>query len=116
MRKTLSLALAATVLAALPATAQAQRWHGPYGGYGYGYGYDRPVHYGEYGNRYRYGDRHGWRGRTHCDRGTGGTIIGAIAGGLIGNAVVGHYGDHTLGTIAGAGLGAVTGRAIDRDC
>ena len=54
------------------------------------------------------------RGR-HCDRGTGGTILGAIAGGLLGNAVAGR-GDRGVGTIVGAGAGALAGRAIDRDC
>ena len=42
-------------------------------------------------------------------------MIGAIAGGLLGNSVAG-YGDRTAGTIIGAGVGALAGRAIDRDC
>jgi hypothetical protein len=69
-----------------------------------------------YGNRY-YGDRryYGYRGRR-CDSGTGGTIVGAIAGGLLGNAVVGRYGDNTTGAIVGAGIGALAGREIDRNC
>ena len=66
-----------------------------------------------------YEGRNGYRGgrwhREHCDRGTGGTIIGAIAGGLLGNTITGR-GDHTVGTIVGAGAGALAGRAIDRDC
>lgn len=49
-----------------------------------------------------------------CDKGTGGTIIGAIAGGLLGHEVVGRRGDKTAGIIIGAGVGALTGRAIDR--
>ncbi len=52
-----------------------------------------------------------------CDRGTGGTILGAIAGGLIANEVTrGRGGDRDAAVILGAGLGALTGRAIDRDC
>lgn len=50
-----------------------------------------------------------------CNRGTGGTILGAIAGGLLGNAAAGR-GDRGAGTIVGAGVGALAGRAIDRDC
>jgi hypothetical protein len=43
-----------------------------------------------------------------------GTVIGAIAGGLIGNGLAGP-GDRGPGTVIGAGLGAVTGTAIDRN-
>jgi hypothetical protein len=123
--KTLKLAAAALVATAtlIPATAQAQY----YGHDGYNGRYDR-VDYrrdrgrnyrGDYGrgyrNNYYRGDRrHYYRGR--CDKGTGGTVIGAIAGGLLGNTVVGHRGDKTAGTIVGAGVGALAGRAIDRDC
>ncbi|VAV96601.1 hypothetical protein MNBD_ALPHA04-174, partial [hydrothermal vent metagenome] len=45
----------------------------------------------------------------------GGTIIGAIAGGLLGNEVA-RRGDKTVGTIIGGAAGALAGRAIDRDC
>ena len=55
----------------------------------------------------------GFRGRQPCRDGDGGTIVGAIAGGLAGNAIAGR-GDRTLGTILGGALGAVAGRAIDR--
>lgn len=73
---------------------------------------------------YRGGDRYyrGYRGGYRCrDNGTGGTIIGAIAGGLLGNEVgrgSGRYGrgDGTAGAIIGAGVGALAGRAIDRNC
>ena len=61
-------------------------------------------------NRY-YSDRR-YRG---CDRGTGGTIIGAIAGGLLGNEVA-RRGDKTEGTIIGGAVGALAGRAIDGNC
>ena len=49
------------------------------------------------------------------DSGTGGTILGAIAGGLLGNAAAGR-GDRGGGTIIGAGVGALAGRAVDRRC
>ena len=96
------------------------RWHGRddhrrgyyNNGYGYnrGYGYDRSYAYGGgYANRDRYyGDRY------RCHSGRTGTIVGAIAGGLIGNGVAGR-GDRTLGTVLGAGGGALVGRSIDRN-
>jgi uncharacterized protein YcfJ len=40
-----------------------------------------------------------------------GTAIGAIAGGLLGNAVAGH-GAKTGGTLLGAGVGAVVGHEV----
>ncbi|MEP4895581.1 glycine zipper 2TM domain-containing protein [Parasphingorhabdus sp.] len=61
--------------------------------------------------RYR-NDRRRYRG---CDRGTGGTIIGAIAGGLLGNEVS-RRGNKTEGTIIGGAVGALAGRAIDGNC
>lgn len=59
-------------------------------------------------DRRYYNNRRGNR----CDN-TGGTVIGAIAGGLLGNVVAGR-GDRLLGTVLGAGGGALAGRAIDR--
>jgi hypothetical protein len=84
----------------------------PRGGY-YAYGgypsYDAgPGYYRDRGN-YR---RENYRCRSD---GTTGTIIGAIAGGLIGNGIAGR-GDRAVGTIIGGGLGAVAGNAIDRNC
>lgn len=40
-----------------------------------------------------------------------GTVIGAVGGGLLGNAIAGH-GNKTGGTIIGAGVGAVAGHQI----
>jgi len=84
----------------------------PRGGY-YGYG-GYPSYYG--GNGY-YRDRGYYRRESYrCrDDGTAGTVIGAIAGGLIGNGVAGR-GDRTAGTIIGGGLGALAGNAIGRNC
>jgi Glycine zipper 2TM domain len=73
--------------------------------------YRRDRGYRDYRNDRR--DRGYYRGQR-CDRGTGGLIIGAIAGGLLGNEVVGRRGDKTAGAIIGAGVGALAGRAIDR--
>lgn len=120
MMKTLSLvgaALAMTAGAVVPlAPAQAQRY-----GYDRSYsdGYNRGGYYNGYDRSYRGYDRsyrgydRGYRARQKCNDGDGGTIVGAIAGGLLGNTVAGR-GDRTIGTILGAGVGALAGRAIDR--
>ena len=42
---------------------------------------------------------------------TTGTVVGAVAGGLVGNAVS-HGGGRTGGTLIGAGVGAVAGHEI----
>ena len=51
-------------------------------------------------------------GRYYCKRndGTTGLVVGAVAGGLLGNVV----GGGTLGTLLGAGGGGLLGRSIDR--
>ncbi|MES2157383.1 MAG: glycine zipper 2TM domain-containing protein [Pseudomonadota bacterium] len=133
MGAALAMGAASLVATATPAMAQ--------GGYyrGYDRGYDRGDYYrgdrgyrGNRGDYYRGGDRYyrnngyrnnGYRGGYRCrDNGTGGTIIGAIAGGLLGNEVgkgsgrYGRRGDGTTGAIIGAGVGALAGRAIDRNC
>jgi hypothetical protein len=81
-------------------------WGGPvgYGGpvYGGPVGYAQPVGY--YGNQ----------GFDPCRSSGAGAVIGAIAGGVIGNGFAG-YRDRGLGTVIGAGLGAVTGTAIERN-
>jgi Glycine zipper 2TM domain len=90
---------------------------------GGGYYNTYPV---DYGNRHYqgsydddggyYGDRDYRRDARdrRCSKGTGGMIIGAVAGGLLGRTVVSRRGDRTAGTIVGAGVGALAGRAIDR--
>ena len=101
-----ALAVGAT---AIPATAQR------YYGYGYGQGYGHA-----YGNAYRdgynrpprYADRD-QRAYRRCSDGTTGTIIGAIAGGLLGRAID-NRGDHATGTVLGGVGGALAGRAVDR--
>jgi outer membrane lipoprotein SlyB len=82
----------------------------------YGYGYDRPA--GTYSGRVITDDDYIYRdtdGRYYCKRpdGTTGTIVGAIAGGVLGN-IIAPGGSKTLGTILGAGGGAIAGNAIDR--
>jgi hypothetical protein len=51
-------------------------------------------------------------GYRKCDKGTEGLIIGGLAGGSLGYVVA--RGDRALGTILGAGVGALAGRAIDK--
>ena len=139
MLKTLTLGAAAiaSTMVAMPAAAEAQSGYygyryppraNPYGyryqqrAYPYGYQYQRaPNGYyarngGYYGRNGNYYGRNGYN-NGHCrDSGTTGTIVGAIAGGLLGHEVVGRYGDKTMGAIIGGAAGAVAGRAIDRNC
>ena len=123
MFKKLSLigaAVAASAVTLIPtAPAMAQGYYGDryerqyrgdrYDRYDRGDRYDRRQ-YRNHDRRYnsrRYNNR-------RCDSGTGGTIIGAIAGGLLGHEVVGRRGDKTAGTIIGGAVGALAGREIDR--
>ena len=104
----LSLATAALAMggtALVPAAADAQRY-----GDRYGSRYERSYDRGDYrhGGSYRQ-----YRMRQRCNDGDGGTIVGAIAGGLLGHGIAGR-GDRTLGAVLGAGAGALAGRAIDR--
>ncbi|MBI0475563.1 glycine zipper 2TM domain-containing protein [Sphingomonas sp. MA1305] len=114
MLKTLSLAAAALTMTAgaiVPAApAAAQRYYGDRY-YDRGYGDNR----GYYQDRVYRGDRGYYRDRgdRRCNSGTTGTIVGAIAGGLLGRTID-TRGDRTLGTVLGAGAGALAGRAVER--
>jgi hypothetical protein len=96
------------------------------------YDYDRPdpVYGNYYADRYHRDDQRRYRerqlkreervyrgqdGRYYCRRsdGTTGLIVGAVAGGALGN-VIAPGGSELLGTILGAVGGGVAGRAIDR--
>lgn len=63
-----------------------------------------------------YDDRYWWgnNGQIRCRRsdGTTGTIVGAVAGGALGN-VIAREGDKTVGTAIGGVLGALLGHEID---
>ena len=128
----ISTAVAASALTALPAAAEAQSRYGYssrydnryddryYGQQRYVQNYDRRYANQRYANQ-RYNNQRTYNGGYYnhygqrCSGSTG-TIIGAIAGGLLGSQVAGR-GDRTLGAILGAGAGALGGRAIDRsDC
>ena len=103
-----AIAMSATALVPVaPAMAQSRSHYGDR--YDRGYNNDR----GYNGRNYRGESYRNYRARQKCNDGDGGTIIGAIAGGLLGHTVAGR-GDHTLGTVLGAGAGALAGRAIDR--
>lgn len=118
MLKTLSLAgaaLAMTATALVPvAPAMAQsRYYGDRG-YDRGYRDDR----GYRGDRVYRGDRgyyndRGNRGGRRCNNGSTGTIVGAIAGGLLGRTID-TRGDRSLGTLGGAVAGGLAGRALER--
>lgn len=120
MGAALAMGVASFAVAA-PAQARHHYDRGDYyrgDGYNRGYnGYRGNGYYrgdGYYrGNRAYYGDR---RSSYRCRRGDGttGTILGAIAGGLLGRSVD-RYGDRAPGTIIGAGAGALVGRSLDRN-
>lgn len=96
------------------------------------YDYNRPdPQYGNYdpGRYYqdapRYRERRlsrndrvyrGQDGRYYCRRSDGSTglIVGAVAGGVLGN-IIAPGGSDTLGTILGAVAGGAVGRSIDRN-
>jgi hypothetical protein len=54
-------------------------------------------------------------GRYYCKRsdGTTGLVIGAVAGGVVGNVIDGGH-NRLAGTLIGGALGALAGRAIDQ--
>ena len=118
-------ALASLTAATAPTAADAQRYGGDRYAYGQAYqdGYNRDG-YGRDGyRRDGYSDR---RGRTYrddrgyyrnrnqrCNSGTTGTIVGAIAGGLLGRSIDGGR-DRAAGTIIGGAAGALAGRAVGK--
>jgi hypothetical protein len=123
--KLAKLGTAAILSVAALATAAPAMAHGR----GHGHGHYRhhqnyqPVAYNSYDDggyyrnaRYerRYDDR-GYRDGYRCKpKGTGGLVIGAVVGGLLGREVVGRRGDRTAGAVVGAGAGALAGRALHR--
>lgn len=116
MRKIILLAaLASVTVPAMPAFADPPRWAPAHGRRAQDM-YDNRGYYRE-PHALRRNDRV-WRGNDgqyHCkrDNGTTGLVIGAAAGGLLGNQIAGR-GDKTLGTIIGAVGGGLLGRSVDR--
>jgi len=104
---TIAAAALATVGTGLaPVAAEAQR---------YGSRYERDYRDGYRNNGRVYRDRNysNYRARQKCNDGDGGTIVGALAGGLLGHQVAGRN-DRVLGAVIGGVGGALAGRAIDR--
>ena len=112
MLRKLSLATAAAAtLAMVPVTAEARHRDGYHDRGRYSQSYRGDRYYGRsqayYGNR-NYGRR--------C-KGTTGTIVGGVAGALLGREVTrdryrGRSG--TTGAILGGAIGALAGRSIDK--
>ena len=48
-----------------------------------------------------------------CPQRAAGTVVGAVAGGLLGNAIAGH-GSHTEGTLLGAAAGGFVGNQVTK--
>ncbi|WP_343528639.1 glycine zipper 2TM domain-containing protein [Sphingomonas sp.] len=119
MFKKLSLAAAALAVGAtamVPTAASAQRYYDRYDrAYGDAYydGYNRGPRYDRGYDRRGYDRGYYNRGPARCNNGTTGTIVGAIAGGLLGRTID-NRGDRTLGTILGGGAGALAGHAIEK--
>lgn len=122
----ISTAIAASALTVMPAAAQAQSY-GYYPGYGYSSRSYNPRYDQRYYSRYNgYNAYNPYAGQTYyqgrynynygyrCNNGSTGTIIGAIAGGLLGSQVAGR-GDRAIGAIIGGAAGALAGREIDRN-
>jgi len=107
---TLAAAALATVGTGLviPVAADAQRY-----GSRYDRAYDGAYRDGYNRRAYRDNGYRAYRARQKCNDGDGGTIIGGVAGGLLGHTLAGR-GDRTLGAVLGAAGGALAGRAIDR--
>ncbi len=111
-----ALVLAATAVTGFTATPAMARDRYYDDGYRYSnYERDDDDDRREYRREQRRSDRY-YRnnGNYRCkNSGTGGTIIGAVAGGLLGNEVA-RRGNKTEGSIIGAAVGALAGRAIDK--
>lgn len=81
--------------------------------------YDNGPGYASGNNGYYLGDNdpiyRDSSGNYYCKKrdGTTGLIVGGLAGGVLGN-IIAPGGSKTLGTILGAGVGAIAGQAIDR--
>lgn len=126
--KTSLLKIALGAACALPLGACMDNGYGGRPGYNSDSGYRQSANR-DRGNRRGQDDRRGPRrlgdndrvyrgndGRYYCKRddGTEGTIVGGLAGGVLGNLIA-PGGSKTLGTLLGAGAGALAGRAIDRN-
>ncbi|MGC4027946.1 MAG: glycine zipper 2TM domain-containing protein [Steroidobacteraceae bacterium] len=125
MNNKILMGLGAAVLALAAQTAAAGgRWNDGYGARpGYGQEYARVVRVEPVVQRYRYDvpvqrcwdevRYHDAYVPAHADR-TGATIVGGVAGALIGSQF-GSGGDRTAATVAGAAIGATIGNQVARN-
>lgn len=99
------IAATAASLVAIPGAASAQYYPDPYYGGG---GYSGQTYYG-----------------NRCS-GTTGTIVGGVAGAVVGSKIIGgrrsydYYGNrrggsNTTGALIGGAVGALLGRKVDKD-
>ena len=112
----LTAAAATTAMIAVPSAAEAQYRGGYYDGGRYESSY-RGDRYDRYDRYDRRGYRNDYRYNRRC-KGTTGTIIGGVAGALLGREITrdryrGRSG--TTGAILGGAAGALAGRAIDKN-
>ena len=117
MKLGITAAIAGALLSAsltIPTSVSAQnygnRWNGDRDG-----NWDPSQQYHEHDRRHLAENDRVYRGRDgryYCKRsnGTTGLVLGAVGGGLIGNAL----GGSTLGTLLGAGGGALLGKNLDQ--
>lgn len=109
MKKTIIAATMAAVALPLatPAMADPPDWAPAHGRRAH----DRERHYYRTDNGIRYwrDDRGGYRCRR--SDGTVGTLIGGVAGALVGRSIDTH-GDRTTGTVLGAAAGALIGHEV----
>lgn len=114
MQKIILTAVAAAMFAAPamarpPQHAKAHGWRAQQ----YQQNYQQPRYYDDAG-RAAYGSQSAYaNGACRKDSSTGGTILGALAGGVAGN-VIAQRGDKTLGTAIGAVGGGIIGRELDK--
>lgn len=118
MRKILAqVALAALIAAPVAAqTTDSYNWNGDRDS-----DWDPAHHYrdGKYEERQLAAEDRVYRGsdgRYYCKRsdGTTGLIVGAAAGGILGNVIDGG-GNRLAGTLIGGTLGALAGKSIDQN-
>ncbi len=110
----LTTVAAATAFTAMPSAAEARHRDGYYD-----YGRYEQRYDDRYSSRSRYDD--GYYGRSYRDgrrcKGTTGTIVGGVAGALLGRGITrdryrGRSG--MTGAILGGAAGALAGRAVDK--
>ena len=129
MRRLLASLAVTTLLAGCAGYEDDGHMHGDWGRYDYNHpdpaygGYEADRYYREDSDQTR--ERHisrdervyrGHDGRYYCRRSDGSTglIVGAIAGGALGNAIA-PGGSELLGTVLGSVAGGAAGQAIDQN-